>query len=467
MRDLLDRQLARLDRQRRAQRTVDAMLPAAAISLGLAAVAILVIRLAAPEASGLLPAVVLAGLLVPLVRLPAGWRPRDPASDLAGHLDLLTDGRGLTMALAETVHRDAGWLERLRTQLETFEPPALVWNRGRGAMIALIAIALALALPQQHPRETPIIDPVAALFASTDGTLDTLEDLGALPPERIAEHRQRLDELRAHAEHHGMDQATWEAKDRLEQRLRAEAGLSSRRLAEALAQAEVATQSDPAAQQAAAEAMAQRLGELAARAPGLVPPIEAGDAQAMRDAIAAAAAKGLLTPEQAAALERLGFRPGPQDRGNLDPAQQRELAERLREALDERARELGSCDACEGFGDALAEARRNLGGGVERGPGAADHPQLPTDRFAVGALDDLPPGARVNPDGSVTLAEQIRDPEVAAETAELAARAAARAFDPAAADARRSELAPRHRAVVGRYFATEPSGPNGPAATPP
>jgi len=459
MRDLLDRQLARLERQRRVQRTMDAVLPAAAVSLGVVAVVALVVRLAAPEAVAVLPAVILAGVLAPLVRIPAGWRPRDRPSDLAGHLDLLTDGRGLAMALAETDQRDDGWLERLRIPLETFQPPAVTWGRGRGALIALIAVALTLALPQQHGRIASIVDPVAALFASTEGTLDALADLGALPPERIAEHRQRLDELRAHAERHGMDQATWEAKDRLEQRLRAEAGLSSRRLAEALAQAEFATQGDPSAQQAAAEAMAQRLGELAARAPGLVPPIAPGDAQALSAAIAAAAAKGLLTPEQAAALERLGFRPGAPDGAALDPGQQRELAERLREALDERARALGTCDACEGFGDALAEARRTLGGGVDRGPGAADHPYLPTDRFAVGALDDLPPGARVNPDGSVTLAEQIRDPEVAAETAELAARAAARAFDPAAADARRSELAPRHRAVVGRYFATESTTP--------
>lgn len=455
MPDLLDLQLTRLARQRRWQRTLDRMLPIASVSIGMAAVGVLVVRLAAPEAVALLPAMILAGILVPLVWLPTGWRIQDRSSDLAGHLDLLTDGRGLTMALAESAERDADWLAHLRTRLETFRPPALVWQRGRGALVALCAVALTLALPQQYPDSVRTVNPVTALFASTEQSLATFDQLAVLPTERIEEHRQRLEALRAHAEQHGMDQATWEAKDRLDQRLRAEAGLSSRRLAEALAQAEVATQSDPGAQQAAAEALAQRLGELAARAPGLMPTVTPGDHEALRAAVAAAAAQGLLTPEQAAALERLGFRPGLNQGAPLDPAQQREFAERLREALEERARELGSCAECEGFGDALAEARRALGG-VDRGPGAADHPYLPTERFAVGALDDLPPGARVNPDGSVTLAEQIRDPDVAAETAELAARAAARAFDPAAADARRSDLAPRHRAVVGRYFAGEP-----------
>ncbi len=455
MPDLLDLQLARLARQRRMQRSLDRVLPITALSLGLVAVSVLVIRLAAPEAVALVPALILAGLLTPLVWFPAGWRTQDCARDLAGHLDLLTDGRGLTMALAESAERDADWLAHLRTRLESFRPPALVWQRGRAALVALAAIALALALPQQHPNSAQVLNPVTALFANTEQSLATLDQLAVLPPERIAEHRQRLEALRAHAEQHGMDQATWEAKDRLDQRLRAEAGLSSRRLAEALAQAEVATQSAPGAQQAAAEALTQRLGELAARAPGLVPTVTPGDADALRAAVAAAAAQGLLTPEQAAALERLGFRPGLNQGAPLDPAQQRELAERLREALEERARELGNCAECQGFNDALAEARRALGGGVDRGPGAADHPYLPTDRFAVGGMDDLPPGARVNPDGSITLAEQIRDPDVAAETAELAARAAARAFDPAAADARRSDLAPRHRAVVGRYFAGE------------
>ncbi len=450
--DLLDHQLRRLARQRRMQRGVDAVLRPAAVSLGIAAGIAVVVRLAIPAAAPLLPAIVVAGILVPFAWLPAGWRRRDDASLVAGHLDQLTDGRGLAMALAEAQPRPEDWLERLRVPLETFTPPALRWHHGQGALWAALAVVIALLLPQQVTAFRAGVDPVAALFTSTEQELTALENAGALPPEVLAEQRHRLEELREHAEQHGMDQATWEAKDRLEQRLRAEAGSSSRSLAEALAQAEVASTSSSAGQQAASEALAQRLGELAARAPGLVPQVAAGDKAAMREAIAAAAAKGLLTPEQAAALEKLGFSPEGGQPQQMNAQQQRDLAEKLRQELNDRARELGTCEGCEGLALMLEEARGRGQGAPDRGPGHTDHPQLATDRFTVGNLDDLPPGARVNPDGSITLAEQVREPDVTADALQDSVRAAARAFDPAAADASTAEIAPRHRAAVGRYF---------------
>jgi len=465
--DLLDHQLRRLARQRRVQRSVNAVLRPAALTLGVAAGVAVVVRLAVPAAAPLLPAIVVAGILLPLVWLPAGWRRRDDASLVAGHLDQLTDGRGLAMALAEAQPRPDDWLERLRVPLETFTPPPLRWQQGQGALWAALAVAIALLLPQQISTIRAGVDPIGALFTSTEQELTALENAGALPPEVLAEQRRRLEELRQHAEQHGMDQATWEAKDRLEQRLRAEAGSSTRSLAEALAQAEVASTSSSAAQQAASEALAQRLGELAARAPGLVPQVAAGDQAAMREAIAAAAAKGLLTPEQAAALEKLGFRPEGGQPQQLNAQQQRDLAENLRQELADRARELGTCEGCEGLAQMLEEARARGKGTPNRGPGHTDHPQLATDRFNVGNLDDLPPGARVNPDGSITLAEQVREPEVTADALQDSVRAAARAFDPAAADASTAEVAPRHRAAVGRYFTEQPPASAPVSANPP
>ena len=76
-------------------------------------------------------------------------------------------------------------------------------------------------------------------------------------------------------------------------------------------------------------------------------------------------------------------------------------------------------------------------------------------RTAGGGVEGLPAGAQLNPDGSVTLAEQVRDAEVDDAVQRAALRAAAQAFDPTAADARRATVAPRHRAVVERYFASE------------
>jgi hypothetical protein len=76
-------------------------------------------------------------------------------------------------------------------------------------------------------------------------------------------------------------------------------------------------------------------------------------------------------------------------------------------------------------------------------------------RTAGGGIEGLPSGMQLNPDGSVTIAEQVRDAEIDPEIQAAAQRAAARAFDPTAADAKRATVAPRHRAVVEKYFAQE------------
>lgn len=467
MTDLLDHQLAALHRRRRLQRVIERWVPVTTLGVAVAATTVMVIRLAAPGLEGLALGLACGGILAGLVVVPSAWRPRDRRADLAGHLDQLVDGRGLAMALAAQPadQRDADWAARMRQPLESLTLPALRWPGAGGLALAALVLAVGLLIPQQHP-DSSRINPVQALFAGLEASLDRLEDLGATTPEQIIEHRAKLEELKAQAGRTGMDQAIWMARDRLDEALRADAAAATRRLAEALAQAEVGATS-PAAATQAAEALAQQLGELAARAPGLVPKLDGENAQALREALAQAVQQGLLTPQQEQALGRLGIRPNQGAQAGLNGEQQRQLAERIQRELERRAQELGTCEGGEGMGEALGEARGrgNGRGGLGRGPGHTDHPRFATDPLGIGQVDDLPPGARVNPDGSITLAEQVRDPDLEAAALQEAARAAARTFDPAAADARSARLAPRHRATVGRYFAAPTT--DTPVETPP
>lgn len=466
MPDVLDHSLSRLALRRRLQRGLDGLLPAMAIGAAAAATAVMVVRLGVPSLAWTVWPLAAAGVLAPVVALPRALRTQDRTADLAGHLDLQLGVNGVAMALAAVPAdgRDGGWQARLRRPLEEWQPPALQWHGGGRVLAALAILGLALLLPQAEARRATK-SPTAGLFAGAAERLHGLTDAQLLPPEQADEFAKRLQELQANAERTGMDQATWEGLARLEQDLQAANQQAGRRLAEALAQAELAAKtpeapSTPAVTAEMAAAMSQQMAELAAQAPGLVPQLAAdADAQAMQQALAQAAAQGRLSPEQLAALQKLGLKPAPNLDGKpLTEEQLRQLADKLAKGLAQNCDKLGVCDGCDGdqFALLLAEARGRPGrGGVGRGPGHTNHPQLETERFPVGSIEGLPPGARLNPDGSVTLAEQVREPEVDAEAAEAGRRAAAQQFDPTAADARRASTAPRHRAAVSRYFAGE------------
>ena len=475
MGDLLDHDLARLAWRRRVQRAYDALLPRLALGLAASATVVVVIRLAVPALGWLAWPLAAAGALVPLAWLPRALATRDTPAVLAGHLDRMCGGEGLAMALAEhpAAARDGDWLTRLRRPLEGFTPPALVWRAGRGAALAVVALLAALALPQALP-DTRTITPLARLFDQAGARLDALDRNGLLPPTAAEELQQRLAELRTQAGREGMDQTTWEALSRVEHDLAAAGASAAQRLAEALAQAE-RTATPPAAgttPTAATDAaqLAAQLAALAAEAPGLVPQLGQGanDAelkQALAAALREAAERGLVTPEQLAALERLGLQPGGEGE-RLDEAGARALATRLGEELARGAQALGECGSSDALQAALAllrgEALRRGGReGHTDGPGHLARERGPAERIPGAQVAGLPPGARLNPDGSITLAEQMREPD--AEQLASATRAAARAFDPAAADARRAATAPRHRAVVERYFAADPASPRPPA----
>jgi hypothetical protein len=256
-----------------------------------------------------------------------------------------------------------------------------------------------------------------------------------------------------------MDQPTWEALDRIRERLDRSVGLSTQRLAQSLALSEAVAQ--PSGERPPGEAttrLAQAVAELALRAPGLVPKLPPGAGEEeLSAALAQAAAAGALSEEQADAVKRLGLL-RPQAGRQIDPAAARQLGEHLAQELAKMRAKLEALgEDGDGFDDALQRERRGRPGrgGVDRGPGHAPLTWEDPLRTAGGGVEGLPAGAQLNPDGSVTLAEQVRDAEVDDAVQRAALRAAAQAFDPTAADARRATIAPRHRAVVERYFAGE------------
>lgn len=460
--DLIDLSLERLERRRRAQHAFDALGPTVAASLLVAATVAIVIRLALPQLGPLVLPLAAFALLIPLVRLPRALRGRRAPALIAGELDLIVGGHGLAMALAAypAAGRDAGWCARLRRPLEQLRVPPFAWHGGRNALAAAGCLLIALAVPQSE-RVPGFAVTGLPMLAPIEHRLEALADGGMLPEERAAEFRERLAALKQHVGQDGLDQQGWEAVDRLDRDLASSGAQAARRLADALTQAERQAAPDPHRDGAAVDAelarLAQAVADLAIQAPGLVPRFPAGaDAQAMAAMLAKAAAQGKLSEAQLNALRALGLRAAGEPGAALDAKAMQALAQHLAEEL---AKNVGKCRGAgcgDAFGLALGDLQNQPGGGAPtRGPGHAALDRDERERMAGGSVVGLPPGARLNADGSVTLAEQARDADLDDAATQDALRAAARDFDPAAADARRATTAPRHRSAVGRYFASE------------
>ena len=154
--DLLDRQLDRLHRQRRLQRTLDRVLPAVAVGIGGAGLAVLVVRLAIPGAEWTVWPLVAGGGLVPLLLIPRAFAPRDERAVLMGHLDRGCGAHGLAMALAALPagQRDGDWMARLRRPLENLVLPPLRWTAGRAVLLAIVCLLIACVLPQREAAPT-------------------------------------------------------------------------------------------------------------------------------------------------------------------------------------------------------------------------------------------------------------------------------------------------------------------------
>ena len=444
----IDTLLARLARRHSWQRLCDVAAPRLA-----AATLIATVRLAVPAGGWLIPTLCAAGLLAPVPWLPAAWRRRESPARLAGELDLLAGSEGLAMAFAE--QRDPAWSAASETALLRVVLPSLRLTVFAPALVTLALLAGAVLLPQAQPSPLPE-RPAANLVRPVRDDLAHLAEIGVIRPEERVELEKRLDELLAGAQGGTLDQATWEGVDRLQAHLDAQATAAGEHLAAALAAAQQGTVAPPANDAEAgalAESLAVQLAALAAQAPGLVPADlhDPAAQQVLAQALAQAQAKGLLTKAQVAALQQAGLKPGKP--GTMNASQGRALARSLAQELAKRQGGLGSGKAATAAEAFLAKLNGQTGnGGVSRGPGSAPLTREHRERTAGGENAGLAPGVTLNPDGSVTVAAQSRAAEPGEEARKELQRAAAQAFDPAAADSRRAAVAPRHREVVEAYF---------------
>ncbi|GDY12276.1 hypothetical protein LBMAG53_11540 [Planctomycetota bacterium] len=445
--DQLDRALTRLDRRERIQAVIAAVATPLLVGLASAATAVVVVRLLLPEGAALAPACAVAGAALPLVAMVAPWRKRRPAAAVAGSLDRQLQADGLAMALSAqpAARRDPAWMDRLASAVHGFRPEPLAVRPLLPAALAALALAVAFALPQaavmpRLSRPAPAVDRLEHRLAD-------VVQAGMLNEEKKRALEERLKAVQQRVANNGMDQAAWEALDRLNADLDRSADDAGRRLAAAIVAADGAALGDAAL----VAALPAALAELAQH-PGLVPKLPAGAAGAALQAALAAAARqaaeaGHLSPAQAAALAQAGLAPAREGAGKADPAAAKRLAEHLKGEL---AKGQGACAACGGAAALAGELGRLGNGGVNRGPGHAPLTKGDPLRTPGGYTDSLAPGQRENEDGSLTLAETARDPEAA--KAAVAARASLTDHGSAAADARSAHVAPRHRAVVEAYF---------------
>ncbi len=462
----LDALMIRLARRHRWQQLIVVGAPRLVASTILAAVVIAVVRLALPNGDWLVPAIIAAGVLTPLPWLPGAWRQRTTTAALAGELDLLAGADGLVMGYAE--QRDPAWAERCSAAVQRITLPPL---RDRPLMPAFFGVLLMLGawcLPQAMPLPA-LAGPAEALVKPLRDELARLAEAAIITPLERKELDQRLAELVARSQGGTLDQATWEGLDRLQTQLAAQSTAAGAKLAAALAAAQAAaapespdqsTATSPEAAALLASALAANLAsdlaKLAEQAPGLVPDLaDPHQQQALAQALDKALRQGLISKAQAEALQRAGVKPGRAGDPSPNPAQARALARRLADELNKRKNGLSgeARTAAEAFLARLSAEQNCDRGGPSRGPGEAPLDRIARARTAGGDQAALAPGATLNPDGSVTVAAQARDAQADDAALHQLERAAARAFDPTAADSRRATVAPRHRGAVEAYFA--------------
>lgn len=415
------------------------------------------------------------------VAAAAWWRwrrDRLPLPLAAQHLDRRLQAGGLLVAQQEGAPLDAGWQEVLAQQLERTRDALPRLRVGDLLLRPALALAIAALLACWPTALMPA--PATASFAGLKaldrlaGQLGDLLQQGALPPEVARELQDKLQQLQQDVE--GGGQPEWRELDELAQRLSREGLLAAAKMAGAtggeggfaarLAQQALAK----AAESLLRGAVGERGGDGGTEA-GL-PPALAGMLQR------ALQPGGLLDPQQLL----------------QDPAALRELAQTLAktagqfqqagaavglsperlaqlQALAARAGELGkhlvvrkgSPGDGQGRGNGAGSGDGKVaGGGSSSGSSSGDDGQGGTGRgpgFAALRLTDsarggadgamvLPPGAAI-PREWTPIGERFTAPDVtpvpngAAGGAGTAGTAGATWH---------LQLAPRHRAVVQRFF---------------
>ncbi len=402
-----------------------------------------------------------AAAVAPVVAF-AWWSSRRqqlPGAAAAAHLDGRLSADGLLvsahdlLASHDNAALDAVFAARLSTALDRL-PQALPKIRWRSLLPGpLLAAAFASAIALMPPPPAPPAPLQRAAVASelerlTESVRDLFER-GAVPEDTKEELERKLQEMQRQLA--AGDVPEWRDLDQLEQRLERE------RLLQAAAEptgagsaspevgpdgtAAAAIDAQQLADAAAALAAAGQLDQLPAAMRELLELAQRADGKFAADALPAdpAALKAL-----ADAMAALAAEPGTMEAlAKLDGGQ---LAD-LRELLEQYGEGQGA-------GDVAGEGEGVGRGGVDRGPG---HAALSMTEDAEGGADAamaLPPGQPV-PTEWVPVGSRRIEPQVDPVRNESAGAAGAAGRGGASWQL---QLAPRHRAVVQRYFGALPAG---------
>lgn len=400
------------------------------------------------------------------VLIGAGWavrRARLSPAAAAAHLDQRLGLRGLLVAAQSGGELDTSYQRRLQLGLGELPRvlPHVAWRQALPQpLLAALALTVVVLLPPPEPQPVPLgrSELAIAQVEQVERGLRDLFDRGEVPEDIKDELQRRLGELKdAVAAGRAVD---WRDLDDLEQRLEREAQLQ--RLAQ------VAQRSNPAGRQVASKGArpSPDSQQLAAAAKAL---LDAGLLDAMSSQLQAALRNARLPDgsfdpskldlDPAALAELLQQMGGLADRlgqlaQGLDPAQLQEL-QRLAQEFAQRQFGAGAGEGSqpgfgsEGPGGNGPGGQWPGGGGVGRGPGHATL-QLSDDHQGGASADlKLPAGAPL-PGDWVPVGSSLRPAEAAPQPNTAPGGAAAAGSGGATWQL---DLAPRHRAVVRRYFA--------------
>lgn len=446
---MLDQRLQQLHRRRRLQRCLHTWAPLCAASCILAALVIISVHLLSSTTLWLDLPILAAALLLPLAVLPRCWAKRDNLRTLSAHLDVLCQGKGLCMALAshQYAQRDADWMARLRQPLENCTLPPFDWSQAKFLPIALLCLLFSLFTPQAS-QENITNNHFTPFFQSLLNDAQAMHELGIIDQPTLNKHREKIKELEQQAHEKGMSQALWQARDNMHAEMNALQRNAAQRLAEAINAARNASNEETGSE--TLQELAAALANLAIEHKDMLPQLNKN--QQIQLARMANMIQHQLNPEQLQALQQQMQRAGNQHGKKLkQPLNQQQRKKFAYDLLKRLGAEGEGLQAQFGINmNSLVQQIDNSN--IQRGPG---HVQLrgkdPT-QTERGNIQGLIPGARVNPDGSITIAEEYRDADIDQAARAEAVRAGAKQFNPTAVDSRRNHTALRHRSAIERYF---------------
>ena len=443
--------------------------------------------LAVVAAAGLLTARLFGHYLEPrpewavlaLAPLAVGWlrmrRQRVPAAVLAQHLDRRLGLHGLLVSAHEGLLLEPAWQQHLARELGALPSalPVVQWRALLWQPLAALLLAAAVAAwpPPQVPGGGALRTAGQATVERLADAIQQLQEQGQLPPEVAKELQEQLQRLQQKLV--AGDPDAWREADELAQRIERE-----QQLAAAAAANEAGNGTGSALDVGALLQAAQLL-----QAMGGLDAIPAGLREKLQQAMAGIGNGGNFDPSQlgldhealqqlakalAGAAEQFLQRSGvsKQQLADLQQLLQRAGGAGSKHVVLRDGRGVGKPGgqgqgsgnepgSGQGSGPDGGNDNGNGNGGVGRGPGFA---VLNLTEDAQGLADGafvLPPGAAI-PDQWVPIRERLTAPDVAPQPNTGAGGAAASGRGGASWQL---QLAPRHRAVVHRFF--QPGGSAG------